>query len=592
MDDYSLIDPLVNDGVQDSVAYTVITDKPTVVTDKSDYAPGEIATITGTGYAPNTTVEIVIADAPDDYGDDGDRDYYEPILVTVDEFGNFTTTWFVPTDNNGTGSGTPDALNATLNLMATGSDGQVATTTFTDGGITYYHWETIGAGQSGPQWANGQANPNQATYLEGDVVPHWLELTNLDPNKIYGIIVDFDYYQQNTNAGGQLYLDEYDTSITDVTPLRSTLIADSNYDFTANDPNPTAFTSPQLTFFFNNNLVNIIDVDYQTVASPTANTFRRAEIIFTTGNLTNATDDVNLYYGLRLALPGEAYEPVNNELVDGSAGFTGGSLQTKIEGDSFTPGTINTDPNINWITPSNAIQLQPGVVLRGLISGYKWNDINGNTQWDTGEVGIGGWTINLYKDTNNSNTYDSGDLLYSTAITSNGNQDVNEDGVNDPLGYYEFSSAAQPTKPLLRNDKFFVLETLQSGWTQTYPTTPNGTPDPTGSNYWGPLTITTTTPQFKGIFGAGSEDSTKAVGNFGNRFLGQPSLTIEKQVSVNGTTWLDADSPTGPVVIAGQNVYYRVVVTNTGNVNLTNIDVTDVVNTGGGSPQLYLWRHQ
>jgi uncharacterized repeat protein (TIGR01451 family) len=43
----------------------------------------------------------------------------------------------VPTDNNGTGSGTPDALNGTLILTATGSDGQMATTMFMDSGGSY-----------------------------------------------------------------------------------------------------------------------------------------------------------------------------------------------------------------------------------------------------------------------------------------------------------------------------------------------------------------------------------------------------------------------------------------------------------------------
>jgi hypothetical protein len=55
--------------------------------------------------------------------------------------GEVLVVWRVPTDNNGTGSGTPDASNARLILTATGSgadrtfgttDDQVATTTFTD----------------------------------------------------------------------------------------------------------------------------------------------------------------------------------------------------------------------------------------------------------------------------------------------------------------------------------------------------------------------------------------------------------------------------------------------------------------------------
>ncbi|MEM9273463.1 MAG: hypothetical protein AAGA80_10945, partial [Cyanobacteria bacterium P01_F01_bin.143] len=114
---------------------------PTVETDKTDYAPGETAIITGTGFNSSSEVEIQIADDPTTPGDDSEADIYAPILVRVDEHGVFTTTWNVPSDNNGTGSGIPDALNATLNLTATGdgvdgifetSDDQVATTTFTD----------------------------------------------------------------------------------------------------------------------------------------------------------------------------------------------------------------------------------------------------------------------------------------------------------------------------------------------------------------------------------------------------------------------------------------------------------------------------
>ncbi len=106
--------------------------KPIVATDKSDYAPGETAVISGSGYAPGSEVVIQIVDDLDDPGDDEDADVYEPITVIADEYGAFTTTWFVPIDDDGSGGGTPDALNATLNLTATGSDGQAATTTFTD----------------------------------------------------------------------------------------------------------------------------------------------------------------------------------------------------------------------------------------------------------------------------------------------------------------------------------------------------------------------------------------------------------------------------------------------------------------------------
>ena len=130
----NLTDDLVNDLTESN---------PTVTTDKDDYAPGETAEITGSGFTPGSEVVIEIVDDPQAPGDDGDVDEYQPISVIVDEFGSFSTTWFVPIDDDGTGSGTPDALNATLFLTAKGagadgmigtSDDQVAETTFTDAG--------------------------------------------------------------------------------------------------------------------------------------------------------------------------------------------------------------------------------------------------------------------------------------------------------------------------------------------------------------------------------------------------------------------------------------------------------------------------
>lgn len=58
--------------------------------------------------------------------------------------------------------------------------------------------------------------------------------------------------------------------------------------------------------------------------------------------------------------------------------------------------------------------------------------------------------------------------------------------------------------------------------------------------------------------------------------LANPSIDVEKYVSSdNGTTWIDADSPTGPIIASTISPQFRFVVTNTGNVTLTNVDVTD-----------------
>ena len=43
-----------------------------VITDKADYAPGELVTITASGFTPESTVRFSLADDPADPGADGD----------------------------------------------------------------------------------------------------------------------------------------------------------------------------------------------------------------------------------------------------------------------------------------------------------------------------------------------------------------------------------------------------------------------------------------------------------------------------------------------------------------------------------------
>lgn len=73
-----------------------------------------------------------------------------------------------------------------------------------------------------------------------------------------------------------------------------------------------------------------------------------------------------------------------------------------------------------------------------------------------------------------------------------------------------------------------------------------------------------------------------------NGVLAIPGLTITKYVSPDsGTTWVDANSAPGPIVYSDVNPQFKYVVTNTGNVDLSDISVTDnIYGTIGTLPTL------
>lgn len=128
-------------------------------------------------------------------------------------------------------------------------------------------------------------------------------------------------------------------------------------------------------------------------------------------------------------------------------------------------GWIQTSPiTDHYILPANANQddidfgNKPGfscpqteqdACVTG-ISGFKFNDVDGNGQWDQSpqspEVALPNWII--YLDTNDNNALDSGEMFTST----------------DSNGFYSFSNI--PT------GSYNVREVPQNGWVQTAPLVP------------------------------------------------------------------------------------------------------------------------
>jgi hypothetical protein len=93
----------------------------TVITDKSDYAPGTIVTITGSGWQPGETVTLSFVESPL-------LDTHPNLFATADANGNIFNNQFSPDAHD---------ISITFTLTAIGgTSGLQAQTTFTDGAPT------------------------------------------------------------------------------------------------------------------------------------------------------------------------------------------------------------------------------------------------------------------------------------------------------------------------------------------------------------------------------------------------------------------------------------------------------------------------
>ncbi|MBK9078705.1 MAG: hypothetical protein IPL91_06005 [Hyphomicrobium sp.] len=85
------------------------------------------------------------------------------------------------------------------------------------------------------------------------------------------------------------------------------------------------------------------------------------------------------------------------------------------------------------------------------LNGYKYHDLNADGDRDAEDVGLGGWTINLYKD----------GVFVKSVVTADGSTDANGDGTIDAndVGYYAFTGLAP--------GNYTTAEAQQAGWSQS-----------------------------------------------------------------------------------------------------------------------------
>ncbi|MES2971227.1 MAG: SdrD B-like domain-containing protein [Patescibacteria group bacterium] len=262
--------------------------------------------------------------------------------------------------------------------------------------------------------------------------------TNLG-GAVFSLDDDADVTLTNDRTFGSLLPGSYSVTEASLPGWSLTGLTCDTNNFTAVIPTVTVNLSAGQTTnctFVNTKLVSISGTKYTSSATGSLGPVLAGWTIFIDANNNGILDngelstvtDVNGDYSFVDLMPGTF--TLNEVLLAGWTQIFGPSTF------SLTAGQTATDKDF-------------GNFQNGGISGFKWNDINGNGVFDNGEPKLSGWTINLYRDSDDVDTIP--EQLFASTVT-----DVN--------GNYSFTNLSP-----LPNRFYGVCEVQQANWTQTFP---------------------------------------------------------------------------------------------------------------------------
>ncbi len=237
--------------------------------------------------------------------------------------------------------------------------------------------------------------------------------------------------------------------------------------------------------------------------------------------ITNTTTNQTGYYNFTGLAPGEYY-----------IGFTaplGYEFTTMGDGEYFEDSDANPSGNTSCVALTSGKTdntIDSGLYRPATISNFVWNDTNGNGIQDPDEPGIEGIEIRIY----------TSDGIYLTNTTTNGS------------GFYKF---------LVSPGSYYLNFEKPEGYEFSPQYSGNIHNDSDVNNTGNTSTITLLSGEINDTIDVGI-------------FTPSPNISIEKY-----TNGKDADNPRGPSIQISNQVKWTYNVTNTGNVNLTNVAVTD-----------------
>ena len=259
-------------------------------------------------------------------------------------------------------------------------------------------------------WVESTLNDARSDYFQGEVIPFYYKLSDLQADTEYTFTISYDHYASTGNVGGYAYMTTYNTS---------------------RDPDESIIgPAPGLDNIFtgtgNLGVFYTVNADIISASDPTGTNIKAVTVTFR----TTAKGDAIIYWGLYLSRKGTVPSPDPLLITQGASHWSGGSLQVLVTGDGLG-GNVGNNPGEG--------------VVEGVISGMKYKDLNKNGQKDVNETGIGDWLI--YMDNDADGFFSDGDI--ST--------------VTDAEGNYSFSDLLPRLVP------YIIREGNVTGWTQTEP---------------------------------------------------------------------------------------------------------------------------
>ena len=185
-----------------------------LTTDKSDYSPGATAQLIGSGFDPNETVTLAVVHSDTQAPAAGSNN---PWTVTTAADGSFSTTWFV---------NPVDSIGATFTVTASGSDGDSASTAFSDSAPTITSLSQTSAIEGSSSFT---LTVNGTGFVSGSSSVQWngtaLSTTFVNSSQLTAIVPTADLAQKGTDT---------------LTVMNADSTTSNGILFTVNDLAPTA----------------------------------------------------------------------------------------------------------------------------------------------------------------------------------------------------------------------------------------------------------------------------------------------------------------------------------------------------------------